>query len=84
MLYSFIFIWQTTLSKRHLNRKFHGMFVPLAATKPCRIISFRAVNSCIYRAQSLINHAAGTMRLRGVRAKPFCALFPAPSVCIQF
>lgn len=44
-----LFIWQTTLSKRHLDRKFHGMFVslPVRPTRSyyilyCRILSAAA------------------------------------------
>lgn len=70
-----LFIWQTTLSKRHLDRKFHGMFVSLPATAvPSHVVyiySFAAREFGKLR----INH--GRRDARGAaRAKPFCALSP--------
>lgn len=67
--YSFIFIWQTTLSKRHLDQKFHGMFVSLH--NPCSVVLYPFDHKF---SKLCINH------WDGARAKPFCA--PLPAVCI--
>lgn len=66
MLYSFIFIWQTTLSKRHLDQKFHGMFVSLPDLRSAVLYPFGHKFSKL-----CINH------WDGARAKPFCAPLPA-------
>ena len=71
MLYSFIFIWQTTLSKRHLDQKFHGMFVSLHDLRSVVLYPFGHKFSKL-----CINHRGG------VRAKPFCTPLPALHACV--
>lgn len=66
MLYSLIFIWQTTLSKRHLDQTFHGMFISLPGLRLFVLYSLGHKFSKL-----CINHWDVAL------AKPFCAPLPA-------